>query len=143
MNRRDLVLATLAASEGRPYTPVQIQKAIFGICDQLPNLIDDDQGFHFEPYDYGPFDSEVYAEISKLQWVGKAVISPSPAGNWNTYAASDAGLHRGRDLLATLGTKGEYIKKISAWVRSLSFNSLVKSIYQAYPQMKANSVFRG
>ena len=77
MNPRDLVLAILAAAEGRPYTPVQIQKAIFIICDQFPSLIDAGPGFHFEPYDYGPFDSDVYSELAQLQRSGDAVIAPS------------------------------------------------------------------
>jgi hypothetical protein len=67
MNRRDLVLAILAAAEGRAYTPVQIQKAVFVICDQLPHLIDDGPRFNFAPYDYGPFDGDVYTEIAMLQ----------------------------------------------------------------------------
>jgi hypothetical protein len=144
MNRRDLVLAILAAAEGRPYTPVQIQKAAFIVCDQFPNLIDEGPGFHFEPYDYGPFDSDVYAEISHLQVARDAVIAPSPFGNWNTYAASDKGLKRGTQLLEEMPAEEEdYIERISAWVRSLSFKRLVKSIYEAYPHMRANSIFRG
>jgi hypothetical protein len=142
LNRRDLVLAILAASGGRPYTPVQIQKSVFVICDQLPDLISG-LTFSFRPYDYGPFDSDVYSEISMLQHAGEAIIAPAPFGNWNTYAASDAGVIRGQKLLDQIGTRREYIEKISAWVRSLGFNSLVKSIYEAYPEMKANSIFRG
>jgi len=143
MNRRDLILAILAAAEGRPYTPVQIQKAVFVVCDQFPDLIDDGPGFSFEPYDYGPFDSDVYSEISELEEDAEATVAPSADGNWNTYAASDYGLIRGRELLDAMGKEGKYIQRISDWVRSLSFNQLVKSIYEAYPEMRANSIFRG
>jgi hypothetical protein len=143
MNRRELVLAILAASDGRPYTPVQIQKAVFVICDQLPRLINDGPGFHFEPYDYGPFDAQVYSEIEHLWWNGEAVTAPSSSGNWKTYAASDYGVSRGHELLNRAGKDGQYIRKISAWVRSLDFTSLVKSIYEVYPHMRANTVFRG
>jgi hypothetical protein len=143
MNRSDLVLAVLAASGGRPYTPIQIQKAIFVVCDHFPDLISG-RKFNFEPYDYGPFDSEVYSEIYALQSAGEAVIAPSPMGQWNTYAASDAGVVRGRELLGEIGARRrDYIQEISRWVRSQSFSSLVKSIYQAYPQMRVNSIFRG
>ncbi|HTQ83753.1 MAG TPA: hypothetical protein VMI47_10845 [Pseudolabrys sp.] len=143
MDRGDLVLAILAAADGRPYTPVQIQKAVFVICDQFPDLIDDGPGFNFEPYDYGPFDSDVYSEISALDARGEAIIAPSGIGNWNTYAASDYGLARGRALLDEMGRQGKYVQKISDWVRSMSFSQLVKSIYEAYPDMRANSIFRG
>jgi uncharacterized protein len=145
MNRRDLVLAILAAAEGRPYMPVQIQKAVFIICDHLPGLIDDGPGFNFQPYDYGPFDSDVYDELQRLARSGEVVIAPAASGNWSTYAASDAGVERGGDLLYGGMTTEQtgYVQRVSAWVRSLSFRSLVRSIYEAYPEMRANSIFRG
>lgn len=143
MNRRDLVLAILAAADGRPYTPVQIQKAVFLICDEFPELTDDGPEFHFEPYDYGPFDSDVYDEISLLEKAGFADIAPSAYGNWNTYAASDEGIEIGRRLLEQLDVDARhYIDRVSAWVRSLTFSRLVKSIYEAYPHMRANSIFK-
>jgi hypothetical protein len=144
MNRRDLVLAILAAADGRTFTPVQIQKAVFVVCDQYPELIDDGPKFHFEPYDYGPFDPDVYNELAGLARTGDAIIAPSGQGNWNTYAASDAGITRGENLWDQLDKDASgYIQKISDWVRSLSFKRLVKSIYEAYPHMRANSIFRG
>ena len=36
----------------------------------------------------------------------------------------------------------DYIKRASEFVRSLSFSDLVSAVYKAYPEMKANSVFR-
>jgi hypothetical protein len=36
----------------------------------------------------------------------------------------------------------EYIASVASWVRQLSFQQLVASIYNKYPEMKANSVFR-
>jgi len=145
MTRRDLVLAILAAAEGRPYTPVQIQKAVFLVCDNVDELIDQGPGFNFQPYDYGPFDSDVYSEIDGLQRQGLAVVAPSPRGSWNTYAATDAGIAEANDLFEQEipDEDGDYIKNISNWVRSLSFSSLVKSIYEEYPEMRANSIFKG
>jgi uncharacterized protein len=144
MTRGELVLAILAAADGRTYTPVQIQKAAFVVCDQFPDLIDEGPSFDFRPYDYGPFDSDVYSAIETLQAGGEAIIAPSPSGNWNTYAASDEGAERGQALLYALDEEvWQYIIKISNWVRALSFKSLVKSIYEAYPHMRENSIFKG
>jgi hypothetical protein len=144
MNRRDLVLAMLACADGRAYTPVQIQKAIFIACDKTPALINQGPAFQFEPYDYGPFDAAVYGEIHALSNEGFATVAPSGGGRWNTYAASDIGLANGREILDGLAERDRgYLKQISEWVRSQSFSSLVKSIYEAYPSMRANSIFRG
>jgi hypothetical protein len=42
-----------------------------------------------------------------------------------------------------MGQVGHYIQRISDWVRVLSFNRLVKSVYEAYPHMRAHSIFKG
>jgi hypothetical protein len=144
MNRRDLVLAMLACADGRPYTPVQIQKAIFIVCDKVPSLVDRGPPFHFEPYDYGPFDAAVYGEIELLASQGLATIAPSGSGRWNNYAATDAGLIHGQEVLDRLEEREyEFLHRISGWVQTQSFSSLVRSIYEAYPAMRANSIFRG
>jgi len=134
----------LAASGGRPYTPVQIQKALFLVCETLPDVISEGPTFGFEPYDYGPFDAAVYQEAEALRNVGEAIVAPSGIGRWNTYAASDLGIERGQRILQTIPeSRRNYIQSVSDWVRSQSFSGLVKSIYDAYPQMRENSIFRG
>lgn len=144
MNRRNLVLTILAAADGRPFTPVQLQKATFLITENLEGIITDGPGFDFVPYDYGPFDADVYNEAQDLALIEDAVIAPSGQGRWNTYAASEGGLEYGRELLSKLDEEDrEYIARTVKWVRSRSFSSLVKSIYDAYPKMKVNSIFKG
>ena len=144
MNRRDLVLATLASAEGRSFTPVQIQKAIFLITRNVPGLIDQGLPFDFSPYDYGPFDQSVYIEIEGLRRDGCAIVAPSGSGRWDTYAASDVGVAQGANLMSRLPPNiSSYTRTITEWVRAQSFRDLVKSIYEAYPEMKANSIFKG
>jgi hypothetical protein len=144
MKRRDLVLAALAAADGRPYTPVQIQKALFLISQNVPETVTEAPRFNFVPYDYGPFDQDVYSETEALARGGEAVIAPSGSGRWNTFAASDAGLEHGKQILAAMPERSrKYIIEVSQWVRAKSFSGLVRSIYDAYPSMKAKSIFRG
>lgn len=142
MTRRDLLLSILAAANGQPYEPVQVQKATFLVLANLPWLVDDGPAFAFEPYDYGPFDRAVYVEAEQLARNGLAVIHPSSSGRWKTYAASEAGVAYGRRSLAVLAPEvGQYVEEIARWVRAQEFGNLVRSIYQAYPDMRANSVF--
>jgi hypothetical protein len=144
MNRRDLLLVVLACAEARGYTPAQIQKAMFLLSRQMPQLVQEGPAFAFQPYDFGPFDVGVYQEADVLQRDGQAVIAPSGSGNWRTYAASGEGVARGKQLLDELPPQqGDFIRKVSEWVRAQSFNSLIKSIYDAYPDMKVKSIFRG
>lgn len=144
MNRRDLILGILAASQGRSFTPVQLQKAAFLISTNMPQAVTEGPGFNFVPYDYGPFDKDVYSEAINLSVVGDAVVAPSAQGRWNTYAASAQGLHRGQQILTQLPlAQSKYISDVAQWVLAQSFGSLVKSIYSAYPAMKQNSIFQG
>jgi uncharacterized protein len=144
MTRRDLVLAILAVARGRPYQPAQLQKAAFLIMRNVPHIIEDGPGFSFVPYDYGPFDASVYWEAEKLRDSGEAIITLSPNGRWKTYAASQLGITRGEDLLRALPEEVRaYISRISEWVLSQSFGSLIRAIYDAYPEMRENSIFNG
>jgi len=144
MTRSEVLLAILAASEdGHPFTPVQIQKALFLASDKVRDAFDRDSRYDFQPYDYGPFDSQVYSDVENLERQGLAQINQQPGTRWRTYAATQRGAAEGRRLLAQLNVEQRaVIEKISRLVRSLSFNDLVSAIYRAYPHMRERSVFR-
>jgi uncharacterized protein len=143
MGRCDLVLALLASTDGRAYTPAQLQKAAFLVVENLPGIISQGPGFHFEPYDYGPFDKAVYQEAAALRDIGAAEITPSPYGRWVTYAASGVGVEKGQEVLSSLPAEyRDYIQNVAKWAQSQSFSSLVKAVYDMYPRMRANSIFR-
>lgn len=142
MTRDEALLAILAASQGRYYTPAQIQKAAFLVSENLPNLVSRGTKYRFEPYDYGPFDRTVYDDCETMQAQGSVEITQGP--RWRYYAATDSGVVAGQAILASMSEKDRnYILEVSKWVRSLSFEQLVKSIYEKYPKMKENSIFRG
>lgn len=141
MQRRDALLAIMGAADGRPFSPVQLQKAVFLIDRNMPNVFDANSRFAFAPYDYGPFDREVYVEAGVLEQ-GDLASAVKGAGGYTEYSVTDIGLNRAREILQALDDKQrEYIVSVVEWVRSLSFAKLVKSIYEAYPDTRANSVF--
>jgi hypothetical protein len=141
MNRSNAILAILASANGRTLSPVQLQKAAF-LLDRN-GLLSEGAGFHFEPYDYGPFDKSVYDEAETLRIAGLAEIGPAPFGRWKVYSATQAGIEQGQQVLAGLTEqRRNYVQKVTEWVRAQSFSSLVKSIYQQYPEMRVNSVFQ-
>ena len=95
------------------------------------------------PYDYGPFDSSVYDVLRGLE-ADRLVASSTTSRGWKKYELTEEGLQLGGEVLAGLGPQASnYLKQLSAWVLSLSFAQLVSAVYKAYPDMKANSVFRG
>lgn len=144
MDRRELLLCILAAGGGRAYEPAQIQKATFLVSTNLPNIVHRGPKFDFVPYNYGPFDRNVYVEAEQLRDAGRALIVPSCKGQWMTYAASGAGVEEGNASLQRLRKKtNSYIQSVSEWVLAQSFGSLVKAIYDEYPEMRQNSIFQG
>lgn len=139
MKRSDLVLAALATGSLHQYKPVQVQKMFFLIEENIPECVD--EHFHFEPYNYGPFDKEVYNELERLSSRGDIHIGRE--SRWNYYQLTQNGLKKGIELLNQLPDPiREYIEAVSEFVRTSSFTELVSAIYEAYPDMKVNSVFQ-
>jgi hypothetical protein len=142
MTRSEILLAGLAAGgENANYTPVQVQKLFF-LLDKEASASLGGPFFKFVPYDYGPFDQAVYAGLDDLARRGLAQVQST--GRYRLYGLSQSGQSEGRRLLAGLQPAAkDYLVNVANWVRQLSFQQLVASIYNKYPEMKANSVFRG
>lgn len=141
MNRTNLVLAALYPANTDSYTPVQIQKLLFLIQKKIPVFKKD--GFDFKPYDYGPFDKNVYSELETLAEKGFINIREQEASSWRAYGLTNDGLTKAKEIFETLDADSrEKITKLSGFVRQLSFSQLVSAIYDAYPEMKQNSVFK-
>ena len=140
MNRQELMLAALAAGgKGMWYEPVQVQKLFFLIDTEIPGEIGG-RKFAFRPYDYGPFDSDVYSELEQMARDELAAIA---AGYYRQYGLTVRGYEQGKALLdAATPAARDYMTRAAKWVTSLSFSQLVSAIYQKYPDMKAASVFR-
>jgi hypothetical protein len=133
------VLAVLSASGGEPWTPVQVQKMFFLLDERIPRDIEGPR-FDFRPYDYGPFDAAVYHEIGVLRKAGKASVDTDRV---RSYRLTPTGQREGERALQELPKSAQdYIRKLSAWVRALSFPQLVSAVYSEFPEMRAKSVFR-
>jgi hypothetical protein len=143
LSRDQVALVVLSFANGGPFTPVQIQKAMFLASDKAADAFSRNSTYDFQPYDYGPFDRQVYFDIEDLEKRGLAQINQAPGSRWRTYAATQEGVAEGRRLTASIDDDDlAVIERIVNLVRSLSFNELVSAIYKAYPPMRARSVFQ-
>ncbi len=141
MERRELMLAALSAGSADQFSPVQLQKLFFLIDKKVPHAVGGPH-FNFRPYNYGPFDDDIYRELRTLADAG--LVSIDASGRFATYALTPAGREAGAGLLAQLGPAvDDYLSRLSSWVRQQSFAQLVSAIYREYPDMRANSVFHG
>jgi len=143
MDRKDWALLVITAAKERPLSPVQLQKSLFLLSQELTAQEKQCAHFYeFVPYDYGPFASEIYSDAELLEAEGQAKIV-RPHNSYRQYQLTPEGLERAEALRATLSPSAlSYLDKVVDWVQQLSFDALVKAIYKAYPEMKANSVFR-
>ncbi|MGV8059390.1 MAG: hypothetical protein AB2L12_15415 [Smithellaceae bacterium] len=141
MDRKEIVLAGLSAGNCDLYSPVQVQKLFFLIDRNIAEKINGQAFFDFQPYNYGPFDKDVYTVLEVLS--NEGYVQKVGQGAWTSFKLSQEGQKVGSAILDTLPTpEQEYIKAVSQFVRKLSFSELVSAIYKAYPEMKANSVFQ-
>jgi len=143
MNRKDFLLLAVAAAEGNPLTPVQIQKIIFliGKADlkESPTPY-----YEFEPYDYGPFDVSIYRDAEELESEGLVYRPSSSKGYWTDTIISTKGSAAAEALGRQLSKEtNDYIKDLTAWARIQSFSALVQYIYENWPEYRENSVFQG
>jgi uncharacterized protein len=144
MKAKDWTLLVIGAANGRSLTPVQLQKALFLLERNLTNEQRQVADFYiFKPYDYGPFNAQIYRDAEQLRNEELVVIDMGGGVAYRDYSATQDGLARSAELRAKLDRVAlDYLDRVVTWVRSLSFNSLVQAIYKEYPDMKANSVFR-
>ena len=141
MDRANYVLASMSPANMDDFSPVQVQKLFF-LLDR--NNADHTEGPHFNfiPYDYGPFDSEVYKQLRELERSELVNVNGSNRQPSRTYRLTSAGQKQGLEQFSEFSIEvQEYITETVKFVRSVSFSELVSSIYNAYPEMKVNSVF--
>lgn len=140
MHRSDYVLAVMAGVRV-PMTPVQVQKLFF-ILDQKISALTGGKRFAFTPYNYGPFDPQVYSELDNLIRGGLASVDTS--GATRRYYLTARGHSEGSVKFRSMIPAAQaYVRDLADWISKLSFQQLVSAVYAQWPEMKANSIFRG
>jgi ADP-heptose:LPS heptosyltransferase len=141
-DRKDLVLLALASAAGRPLGPVQLQKAVFLLQEKLPKTKLPKKRYKFIPDNYGPFCGDVYDDARRLAAFGRAEVNFIQDKDFVQYSVTPKGLAEAEELLEQFPQQvRDFCRRLIAWVTRQSFGSLVKAIYQEYPQFKVNSIF--
>lgn len=132
------------ASANKSLQPVYLQKALFLLGQKLSaQQLEVTEFYQFEPYDYGPFCSDVYNDAENLSKEQLISIDPQPFLSYRLYSITETGKSLAKDLRNKLTPEiTSFLDNIVSWVSSLPFNTLVSAIYKFYPDMKKNSVFK-
>jgi hypothetical protein len=142
VERHDWTLLAISLAKGRGLSPVQLQKILFLLWKSVPSDIGTDF-YTFEPYNYGPFDRTIYSDAEYLSMFGLVNISNTGSG-YSEYAVTPAGQTRAEMIRACAPPRAlAYLEQAVQWAQSLSFSSLVRAIYNKYPEYRVNSVFQG
>jgi len=136
----DILLQIFVSAKGEPISPVQLQKVAFLVGDQCKDEELPEDYYEFKPYDYGPFNSQIYSDAEELAAQGLVLIDLDSSGTRRQYRATFKS--RDEDMTAISQGVRNYIEQAVDWATSLTFRQLVSSIYEHYPQYKVNSVFR-
>jgi DNA-binding PadR family transcriptional regulator len=143
VKRTDLILSSLAPGSGATYTPVQIQKLLFLVDEEVADRIGG-RHFNFVPYHYGPFDKTIYNDLEDLENDGAVAIERDDDLRIRKFRLTQNGAITGLHCLEKLDPVAkDYIERANKFVRERTFAQLVSAIYRAYPRMKANSIFGG
>src|SRR5580658_189044 len=91
---KDWTLLVIAAGGGAPLSPVQLQKSLFLIGENLTaSQLCVKKFYPFRPYDYGPFNAQIYRDAEELDFEGFIVVS-SDSRPYRRYSVTDGGLAR-------------------------------------------------
>lgn len=140
MDRENWLLLTIGFGHEKGLTPVQLQKSLFllgrGFAGQLG------EGFYeFTPYNYGPFNADIYRGAETLQQ--NAQVEIRRTSRWPQYFLTSDGKRKVEEILMVAPPDvSDYLRRVVEWTQSLSFPALVRAIYAKYPEFKANSVFQ-
>lgn len=142
MKKIEWNLMVIAAASGESLTPVQLQKVLFIVGENVPS-VNRRNYYRFKPYNYGPFSKEVYSDAEDLVASGDVAIVQPPGQAWNNYRITPQGLERAERLREQLHeSERSYIDRIVKWVRGLTFRQLLAFIYKQYPDYAKKSMFK-
>jgi hypothetical protein len=142
VTKNELILAALAPANGKPFTPVQVQKLFFILDRKVPEAIGGPH-FDFTPYHYGPFDAGVYRSLEAMAQEELVAITQRSGFSMQTFRLTPDGQKRGELALSSMDPRTrEYVSRLSEFVRTSSFENLVAAVYREFPEMKVNSIFR-
>ena len=144
MTPPDWTLLVVDQAGDRSIEPVQLQKALFLLGRNLEPEHLGGSFYRFSPYDYGPFCGDVYQDAEMLELRGLVSITRRPETRYKLYRVTASGRTAANAFRSQLSARAaDYLRKVVEFTQRVSFNQLIRAIYKAYPEMKANSVFQG
>ncbi|MDE2855907.1 MAG: hypothetical protein OXN88_17180 [Chloroflexota bacterium] len=137
VSRSDILLAILAAADGKKLSRGHLQKVAFLVSEEFKGELPADF-YRFDKHNYGPFCHDITGDTDMLLYWGWIRSSAGTNGSAETYSiANQVNL----DEIQLAENIKRYIRDTVAWVVDMSFSQLVKAIYLRYPEFLERSIF--
>jgi len=141
VRKKDWALLVIDAAKQNTMSPIQLQKALFLLGQNIPKDVGPDF-YKFIPHNFGPFAQDIYDDVADLCIHGLIEEINKPGQSWPEYRISQAGRGEAEKIRAALAPKAkEYLDTLVPWVERQSFQDLLHSVYKAYPAFAEKSVF--
>lgn len=141
IGRQDVVLLIADGADGSfPLDPIRLMKACFLVSQRGTDA--ERSLFDFQPYDYGPFDSDVYRSRDAL--IARGLLTVDREHRHGAYNLTEAGAERVGNLRAAIGdAAADWFRDLGRYVTSRSFTDLLDEVYAAYPDFATRSRYSG
>lgn len=138
LGRSHILLAILAAANGKELSRVQLQKVAFLVSEEFKGSLPEDF-YTFDKHNFGPFCIDIYNDIEMLHYWGWISAIPGAEPRLDTYSISET---FNLDRLQLAEDIKQYIKDTVDWVVDMSFAEVVRAVYLLFPEYRENSIFQ-
>ena len=123
MDKADVLLAALGSGDVESYAPADVQRLLFLISRQIPEVIDDPP-FKFTVSGHDPFDPRVYGLLEELEL--DTYVSVAPQEKRRDVTLTPAGATRAAEMLDQLPADAvDYMRRASRFVVAKSTRILM------------------
>ena len=137
VSNSEILLAIIAAADGKELSRVHLQKVAFLLSEEFKDRLPSNF-YKFDKCDYGPFCIDIYHDTEMLHYWGRIHFKPGPERRHDSYSITEPFDIAGFQIDDDIKT---YIKDTVAWVADMSFSQLVRAIYLRYPEFLERSIF--
>ena len=123
------------------HEPIRIQKTLFKLAREAG--LPPGEQYQFRPYNWGPFSATIYQDIDDLVGSGLVERVPQPGISWAIYKLTNKGKKRAERIRTKANVQSvRSLDGISRWVAERPFSKLLQDVYEKYPDMAKNSLFK-
>lgn len=125
-----------------PLDRIRMQKAIFLLTQRgSPRWRN---SYDYTPYNWGPYCRELTNDLAVLKEAGVLHESGPKAGRYGSYSLTPQGEASADTFVLSLSDPEiSFIGEVRKYVTSKDFNSLLREVYEAYPDFASNSLWSG